>query len=93
MPLNEGEIKMLDLIARLVSGNPNICAYSNRVTEESGLLKTEADKYLSKLEGLEYFKCGPKSAGINYTMINLTTEGLENSNWSEGTVTIVKNNS
>jgi hypothetical protein len=45
--LNADEIKMLDLIARLVNGDPTICTDSNKVIEESGLPEAEAEKYLS----------------------------------------------
>jgi hypothetical protein len=53
------------------------------VIEECGLQKAEVDKYRNKLEGLEYVKRGRKSAGLDYTLINVTKEGLKNSNKPE----------
>jgi len=47
------------------------------VIEESRLPEAEADKYLNRLEGLEYVKRGPKSTGLDYTLINITKEGLK----------------
>ena len=38
---------MLDLIVKLVNGDPTIRTYGNKVIEESGLPEAEAEKYLN----------------------------------------------
>lgn len=82
MSLNEGQMKILNLIADKANGNINAGVYSNRIAEDSSLPPREVNEYLSQLSGLGLITIGPKASGADFVLVNLTREGFERSTWS-----------
>jgi hypothetical protein len=77
MAMNEGQKKILDIIAVLTGRTLSTSTMDAVVIDKSGLSAEEVRNYLRQLEGLGYITIGIKVSGADYRMINMTKEGLQ----------------
>jgi hypothetical protein len=74
--------KILNIIADKAENNINKNVIDLAVIQDSGLLESEARKYINELQGLHLIIIEPRPSGADiegkpYRLINMTTKGLE----------------
>jgi hypothetical protein len=83
MILNEGQQKILDIIAEKSNFSVNTSVFDTAVIQASGLPANEVKTYFSQLEGFGLIKMGIKASGADFRLINATKEGLEASSHTQ----------
>jgi DNA-binding IclR family transcriptional regulator len=83
MSISKEMKNILSHIAEMSDGNTSNGVYDTALVTQSGLPKEEVYKYLGQLESLDLIKIGVKGSGVDFRIINITQNGLQNSSWSE----------
>jgi hypothetical protein len=84
MVLSEGQQRILDLIADRTNRNPSVSVHDTAIIRVSGLPTDEVNNYLGQLEGLGLIKLGIKVSGADFRLINITREGLNETDQNQG---------
>ena len=80
--MNEGMQKILDIVVELSNGSTSRKIFDDAVVRRSSLTTDEVYSYFDRLQSLKYIEMDIIVSGRGVRLLNITKEGLENSQWA-----------
>ena len=84
MVLSEGQQKILDILAQKSNHNPGMSVFDTAIIKESSLPGEEVNTYLGQLHSLGLIILGRKAAGADYSLVNITGDGMNETSQDQG---------
>ncbi len=84
MVLSEGQQKILDILAQKSNHNPGMSVFDTAIIKESSLPGEEVNTYLGQLHSLGLIILGRKAAGADYSLVNITGDGMNETSQNQG---------